>query len=294
MPVSEAMKLHLQGTTSLAVFLRIVARDSSEIAVWNGTRNKIVDGITYFAYPLSPSRLQATNGLKPDNLEVVGIYSGLFNAATLRAKKWLGARVEYRVMNYRDFTMGYAERRVGFIGDVEIGKYSAKPELKSLSSRLAQPHGRTFQADCDVVELGDARCQFNLNGNTADGYRAKTTAVIAAPILNRQQFSITFTQTIKPADAGIVIAPNALFERGRIRFLSGANAGVSGQIINNAGNALTLYLPVFYNVQAGDQIELTVGCNRKISTCRDRFANAVNNQSFYSLPGKSRILKLPE
>lgn len=295
MPVSEAMMQHLQGTTSLAVFMRIIAADNSaELAVWNGTRNKILDGITYYAYPLSPSRLQASNGLKPDNLEVVGIYSGLFNAATLRAKKWLGARVEYRVMNYRDFSMGYAERRIGFIGDVEIGKFSAKPELKSLSSKLAQPHGRTFQADCDVVELGDARCGFDLNGNTVDGFRANTTAIIAAPILNRQQFSITFTQTIKPSDNSVIIAPNALFERGRIRFLSGNNTGISGQIINNAGNALTLYLPVFYTVQAGDQIELTVGCNRKINICRDRFANAINYQGFYSLPGRSKVLRLPD
>ena len=294
MPVSPEMIQHLNGTTTLAVFLRIIAKTGEEVAVWNGTRNKIVDGVTYYAFPLAPSRLQASNGLKPDNLEVTGIYSGLFNAATLRAKKWVGARVEYQVLNYRDFSMGYAERRAGFMGDVEIGKFSAKSEFVSLSSRLAQPHGRTFQADCDVVELGDARCQVNLNGNTADGYRIKTTGTIAAPVLNRQQFSIAFTQSISPGNPSLLIAPNALFERGKIRFLSGNNTGIQEQILINAGNAMTLYLPLFYNAQVGDQIELTVGCNRKINICRDRFANAVNNQSFYSIVGRSRILKLPE
>lgn len=293
MPVSNEMKSHLAGTATLAVFLKLTAKDGSVLAVCTGTRNKIVGGVTYYAIPLAPSRLQATNGLKPDNLEVMTNLGGLFTAASLRSRKWLGARVEYRVMNYRDFSMGHAERRVGFLGKTDLGKFAAKPELESLSQKLTEPVGFTFEEDCDVIELGDSRCGFDLTGNTADGYRARIQAHVTS-VLNRQQFTVAFDQTIKPADAGVTTAPDDFYHRGKFKFTSGNNNGFEGQILANEGNQLTLYLPVFYNISVGNTLELTVGCDRKIATCRDRFANAANNRSFFCLPGRTRLLKLPE
>lgn len=293
MGVSSEMIQHLQGTTSLCIFLSIIARDGTTLRVCNATRNKILGGETYYAYPVAPSRLQATNGLKADNLEVTAIYSELFNSATLRQKKWSGARVEYKVMNYRDPSMGYAERRVGFLGKTSVGDRAATPELMSLSSRLDQPIGRTFQADCDVVELGDARCGINLAGNTATGYRITIAAHVSA-VLNRQQFSVAFDENIKPAEPVVTIVPDAFYERGRVEFNSGANEGVEAQILGNDGNGLTLYLPVFKNIATNDQLTLIAGCNRKIATCRDRFANGINFRGFFMLPGRDALLKIPE
>ena len=293
MAISDAMKQHLQGTTSLALFLKITARDGSILTVWNGTKNKILDGETYYAFPVEPSQLQASNGLKPDNLEVTAIYSGLFNAATLRAKKWSGARVEYRTMNFRDLSMGHAERRIGFFGAIPIGRYAAKPEILSLSSKLSQPVGRTCQLLCDVVELGDARCKVNLSGITQTGYKITTTAHVTT-ILNRQQFSIAFDENIKPAEPSVTTAADNLYERGHLTFLSGNNSGADVQVIFNFGNDLTLYLPAFYKINAGDQIRLITGCNRTIAVCRDIYGNAVNNRSFYCLPGRTKLLHVPD
>lgn len=283
----------MQGTTALCVFLKITARDNTVLRVCNSTRNKIVDGETYYAYPVAPSRLQATNGLKADNLEVTAIYSELFNAATLRQKKWSGARVEYRVMNFRDFSMGHAERRVGFLGEVDVGQFAAVPELLSLSSKLEQPIGRTFKSDCDVVKLGDARCKVNLAGNTADGWKITVSAHVGI-VLNRQQFTVVFDEPVKPAEPSITLVPDSLYELGDVLFLSGANAGAEAQIMNNTGNGLTLYLPVAGTIAPGDELTLITGCNRKIAVCRDRYANAINNKSFYCLPGQDKIFNVPQ
>lgn len=429
MPVSEEMKEHLSGangSTHLGVFLKITAKDGTVLRVWNGTRNKKLNGETYQAYPVAPSQLQTANGLKADNLEVTAIYSGLFNAVTLRARKWMGARVEYAVYDYKNFALGYAERRTGFIAETEIGKYSAKPELLSLSNKLGVPSGFTYQEDCNVVKFGDTRCGVDLNGWTRNGYKIKTAATVAAPILNRQQFSVEFSEifarglrgryysdgsfgtlalerldekidftygTNAPAAEvpldnfsvrweGFVTAPftetftfsvehddgakvwvngdliidqwttlgthtgtkamtagvpvsikveyrdetgfakiklswssasqalqiipptalapplgaipaNSLYERGMIRFLSGPNQGLETQILTNSGNALTLFLPLFYTPLVGDELELITGCNRKINICRDLYGNAYRNRSFFMLPGRNK-LTLPE
>jgi len=292
MPISEAMQSHLNGTTSLAVFMKITAKDGTVLRVCNTTRNKIVDGETYFAYPLQPSQLQATNGLKPDNLEITAVYSGLFTAATLRAKKWLGARVEYRVMNYRDFLMGHALRRTGFVGETKIGKISAQPELKSLSQKLSEPVGLTYLETCNA-DLGDARCGVDLTGNTVTGYRMRINAHVTA-VLNRQQFTVAFDQTIKPADAAVLLAPDGFYKEGKYEFTSGGNDEAAGHIISNSGNGITLLLPLFYSLEIGDTLQLTVGCDRRINTCRDLFNNVVNNRSFYMLPGREKLLRIPD
>lgn len=294
MPVSAAMKTHLQGTLTVGVFMKITARDGDIIRVWNGTRNKIVNGETYLAYPVAPSQLQATNGLKPDNVEVTAIYSGLFTAATLRAKKWQGARVEYQILNYKDFTMGYAERRIAFLGKTTVGKHAAKVEMNSLSSRLNEPVGRHCNKECDVDDLGDARCGVNLNGNTVAGYKIKIAARVSGSILNRQQFTIAFNADIKPGSPAVVLAPNGFYKRGKIKFTSGLNNFVEGQILDNTANALTLYLPLFYTPAVNDTIELTAGCDRSVPTCRNTFANAINHRGFHYLPGRSKVFNIPK
>lgn len=293
MPVSSEMQAHLEGTLTVGVFMQITAKDGDVLRVWNGTRNKIVGGNMYYAYPLAPSRLQSSNGLNSDNMEITAIYSGLFTAATLRAKKWQGARVEYQILNYKDFSMGYAERRIAFLGKSEIGRHSAKIELNSLSSRLNEEWGRTCNPECDVDELGDSRCQVDLDGNTVGGYKIRIDATVAS-VINRQQFSVTFDGDIKPAEPVVTLAPDEYYRRGTFRFTSGNNDGVSGLILTSEGNGLTLYLPLFYNVQAGDTLELTTGCDRTITTCKVVFDNAINHRGFHMLPGRSKLFRLPD
>ncbi len=288
------MKAHLAGTLTVGVFMKVTAKDGDIIRVWNGTRNKIVDGELYYAYPLASSQLQAAAGLKADNMEITAIYSGLFTAATLRAKKWQGARVEYKTLNYKDFTMGYAERRIAFLGKSTIGKRAAKIEINSLSSKLNEPWGWTCTKDCNVDEFGDARCAKSLTGNTVDGYKIRIAAHISASILNRQQFTIAFDADIKPGTPATVTAPDAFYNRGKIKFTSGVNNGLEAQILTNVGNALTLYLPLFYTPSINDVVELTAGCDRKITTCRDKFANAINHRGAPYLPGRSKVLKIPD
>lgn len=291
MSVSVEMKNHLQsGLTHLAVFLTIISKDGEVLRVWNGTRNKIVDGETFYAFPVAPSRLQQKNGLQADNFEITATYTGLFNSATLRSKKWMGAKVVYEVRDYKMPWLGYAERRVAYLGQTETGKFAAKPELKSLGAKLSQPVGQTCQALCDVEELGDLRCGVDLEGETETGYKIKTRAHVTA-VSNRQQFTIAFDEPIKPAEPLVSLAPDDLFERGKITFLTDNNAGAEMMILTNAGNGLTLYLPMFYNIAIGTEIRITTGCNRKITVCRDVYGNAARNRSVYMLPGRSKVLK---
>lgn len=287
------MKAHLLGTLTVGVFVTITAKDGDVIRVWNGTRNKVVDGNTFIAYPVAPSKLQAANGLKADNLDVTAVYSGLFTAATLRAKKWQGARVEYQILNYKDFSMGYAERRVTFLGKTEVGKHGAKVELNSLSSKLNEPTGLTCTKDCNIDRLADARCGVDLDGTTVQGYKIRINAHVAS-VLNPQQFTVAFDDYIKPGDHAVTVVEDQYYKRGEFVFTSGVNDSAEGLILGNSGNGLTLYLPLNAAPQVGDTLQLTAGDDRSIQTCRDKYANGERFGGFPYLPGRSKVLKIPE
>ena len=92
--------------------------------------------------------------------------------------------------------MGAAIKKVGFIGETEIGKYTAKPELLSLTNKLTQSVGFTYLETCNCSRLGDTRCKVNLTGNTVDGYKIRCAAQITN-VVNNQQFEISFTETLK-------------------------------------------------------------------------------------------------
>lgn len=290
MAVSAEMKDHLAGSPTLAVFVTITSRFGDVIRVTNATRNKIVNGDTFLSVPFQPTQLQEMYGLKPDNAELVTILGGLFTAATLRNKRWMGARVEYCLYNYKDFTQGTAIKKIGFLGDVQVGKYTAKPELLSISNKLSQNVGLMMLESCNVVRLGDTRCGVDLNGNTVDGYKIRLPAIVTA-VANRQQFTVNFTDYLKPANHAITTAPDDLYFNGEAEFTSGSNDGLETLVLGNTGNSLSLWLPAFYDIQVNDTLNLTVGCDRSIAQCVARFGNGERNRSFWALRGREHLFK---
>jgi uncharacterized phage protein (TIGR02218 family) len=43
----------------------------------------------------------------------------------------------------------------------------------------------------------------------------------------------------------------------------------------------------------GDTFVVTAGCDKRFSTCRDRFANSVNFRGFPQIPGNDFIVSYP-
>lgn len=94
---------------------------------------------------------------------------------------------------------------------------------------------------------------------------------------------------------GVVIelgTDSGFFEFGTIEFTSGANAGLSMEVRDYVPGQWTIALPMPYTVAAGDDYILTAGCNKLISTCRDKFQNTVNFGGYPYLPGIDRLMQI--
>jgi uncharacterized phage protein (TIGR02218 family) len=59
------------------------------------------------------------------------------------------------------------------------------------------------------------------------------------------------------------------------------------------GDHLELWQPMVAAIAAGDAFTVSAGCDKRFSTCRDRFENIVNFRGFPQMPGNDFALSYP-
>jgi uncharacterized phage protein (TIGR02218 family) len=84
------------------------------------------------------------------------------------------------------------------------------------------------------------------------------------------------------------------FAGGTLAFDTGPNAGTTHPVMAHtrvgAFDTISLWGPPAAAMAAGQQVTLTVGCDKRFETCRDRFANAANFRGFPHIPGNDHLL----
>ena len=91
--------------------------------------------------------------------------------------------------------------------------------------------------------------------------------------------------------------PSGFFDQGILTFTSGANAGRKSEVLTHRrdddGDHIALWQPMAEAIEAGDAFTVSAGCDKRFSTCRDRFANSVNFRGFPQIPGNDFALSYP-
>ncbi len=270
------------GATTLCRCWRVVRREGRRFGFTDHDRDVTFDGNTFKAATgLDASDAESLLGLAVGGGEIAGaLNADAVTKADIEAGAWDGASVETWLVDWRDTT-----RRLlldaGTIGEIRQQGGAFTAELRSLAHLFDQPRGRRYGALCDA-ELGDDRCRVSL----ADAVRRADTVVAAVsdPIGHPGGF-IVMTMT------GFV--PGA-FTGGTALFTGGANAGQSLPILAHAGDGsgqetITLWSAPPAPLAAGDAVTLTVGCDKRFTTCRDTFANALNFRGFPHIPGNDFV-----
>lgn len=88
--------------------------------------------------------------------------------------------------------------------------------------------------------------------------------------------------------------PEDYFHWGVCKFIEGLNVGRSMEAMNVdvTTGIVRLALPLPYAPQAGDWFMMSAGCDKRIETCRDRFANFLNYRGFPMMPGEGQYFKI--
>lgn len=265
------------GATTLCWCWRLTRRDGRVLGFTEHDLDLSFDQTTFEAAAgMTASEMRESVGLSVDNLEVESaLSSARLDASDLDAGLYDDARIEIFRVDWQT-PDNRVLMRVGTLGEVRRSGAMFSAEVRGVAHYLQQPRGRLFQHACDAT-LGDARCGVDL---ASPGRRWSTTIR-----------TVIDTHRVLCEAAGEAAA--GVLARGLIELTGGNRAGFRAEIKRHrvvGGRAeVTLWQPLPDGAATGDAVRLTIGCDKHIATCRDRFANAANFRGFPHMPGNDFV-----
>lgn len=283
MAFPEDLKAHLAGgATTLARAVAIERPDGVVMGFTDHDRDLGFEDIVFRADSgMTAKALQQGTGLSVDNTEAAGVLSAdAITEADILAGRLDGAKVRMWLVNWADPSMR-VQTFAGSLGEVVRQGSAFSAELRGLSEALNQPQGRVYHARCSAV-LGDGDCGFDPD---QPGY-AETRPV---EILDEARL-FRFDDFAGYEDRW--------FEKGRLRVLTGAAAGLVGVVKNDrlqgeTGRVVELWQGLGLAPAAGDLVRIEAGCDRRADTCRLKFDNLLNFRGFPDIPGEDWLMSYP-
>ncbi len=279
--ISEELTAHLAGgVTTLCHGWRLMRRDGVVMGFTDHDHALMLEGLVLKAASgISGSENTSMQGMAVTGAELAGALShDALAPDDLAAGFYDGAEVDLFLINWAAPEQHVLLRR-GSIGEVRCADGTFTAEIRALSDGLNQTSGRIFSATCDA-SLGDARCGVNIASPAFAG-EGQVSAVEGALRLKLEGFADFATET---------------FARGRLEFVSGANTGFATEVKAHErkdGRAIVrLWQRPPLMVAHGDRVRLSVGCDKRFATCRDRFHNALNFRGFPHMPGNDAIISV--
>lgn len=263
---------HLSGAaTTLCQCWRLTLNDGTQLGFTDHDRDLSFEGTLFEAASgLSASEATGEAGFSTGTVDVAGALSSeRISAADIARGRYDNAAVEVFAVNWQV----PAERlliRAGTIGEVVREDGAFRAEIRGPAAALDEPRGRLFRSSCDA-DLGDARCGIDLGA-----WSGNATVILAS---DARRFTV----------AGLGAFASGFFERGRARFTSGPLAGFSSAVktqrLVEGAMVLELWTAPPALPAPGTSVLLSAGCDKRFSTCRDRFDNAANFRGFPHMPG---------
>lgn len=259
--------------TSVAFCWRVERRDGVTIGLTDHDRDLTIDGLRYRASPgITPSAIKRATGLDADTMDVAGsLSSAAISETDLIAGRWDGARIRLFAI---DWTAPGEQVDLGggVIGAVDTTAHGFSAELRGPGALLDAPVSEETSPECRA-DLGDKRCRVAMAG------RRQIVRIVSA------------TDNVLAVDQ---VEPTAnAYGLGLVRWLTGANTGLSSSVLQSEGDVVTLRIAPVFAVEPGALIELTDGCDKSIATCAGRFANAANFRGEPYLPGIDLLTRYP-
>lgn len=268
------------GATTLCWCWRLTRNDGAVFGFTDHDKPLQFDGTAFEASAgFAASDIKDGIGLSVDNLEVTGaLTSAALTDDDLSAGRYDDARVEIFRVNWQDVSQRVLTRS-GSLGEVRRAGNAFSAEVRGLQHYLQQPKGRLFQYTCDA-DLGDARCGVDLASPTYRG-----TATIT-DVESPRRFAVS----------GLDSHPHDFFTRGLVSFTSGPATGTATEVKAHAKKGSVVRIELWTEAEGpsaiGDTFTITAGCDKRIETCRARFANAINFRGFPHMPGNAYLTKV--
>ncbi|MBA5776371.1 DUF2163 domain-containing protein [Stappia sp. F7233] len=277
---SEFASRLAQETTTLAHCWTVTRRDGLVLGFTDHDRPILLNGVPHEpGQGLETGAATSGPGLSPGTAEVTGfLASESLGEDDLAMGRFDGALVEVFRVDWREPSLNVLVR-CAEVGEVTREGNAFRAELRSLAHRLNQQRGRVFSSRCDA-DLGDGRCRVDIEDPAYSSL-----CVVEGGTAQRLRVS------------GLESFAAGWFSGGRLTVLDGPDGGHSVEIAGHrieAGEAvIDLFLPLSEAPAPGTQARVRAGCDKRFSTCSQKFANSLNFQGFPHMPGADFVFSYP-
>jgi uncharacterized phage protein (TIGR02218 family) len=262
------------GVTTLCACWVITRRDDVTLGFTSHDRDLIVEGVVcHAASGLIAGAAETRAGLAAGLGHVSGaLDSDVIAADDIDAGLYDGASVVSYQVDWSDPSL-FVRTAQHTVRSITRTPHGFAFDLAGPMAALDRVVGRVFARACDAV-LGDGRCGVDI---TAGGWSRTATVT---RVLGPARFEVSGVDDIA---AGFFTLGQAT--------VAGENVAISSHTRDQGTTQITLEQAVAVTV--GQGISLRAGCDKRLATCRDRFANAANFRGCPHMPGDDFIMGYP-
>jgi len=269
------------GVTTLARCWIITRRDDVVMGFTDHDVDLTLGGtLCHAGTGLSASEATARLGLQIDGSEIAGaLADDSLAESDMAAGRYDAASIEVHLVDWSEPSLNLLLAK-GVLGEVRREGAAFTAEFRSLAHRLNEESGRLYTATCSA-DLGDARCTVDLTN----------------PAFHGGGTIVAFAGTSAFLASGLDAFADGWFTAGKLTFTSGANAGFAVEVkihrLTLDGVLLELWQKTPEPMAVSDAFSVTAGCDKRFTTCRDRFTNSINFRGFPHIPGNDFVISYP-
>lgn len=258
---------------TIAMLWHVERADGIALGFAAHDRDIMLEGTRYHAAPgMLPSAIEMDDGFDPLDMDVAGALSHrLIRADDLAAGRWDRAAVRMGLVDWEQPQQGAAWFWHGHLGAVSIEGQRFSAELRGIKARLDAAYAPVSSPSC--------RAEFCGPGCSLSRARFEQKTWVSAIVGDALVFE------------AVGELETAAYVSGRLRWISGDNAGLDGLIAGRLGAGLLLERGLTSPARIGDRVLLVQGCDKAFATCSARFGNALNFRGEPHLPGNDLLTR---
>lgn len=271
--ISSGLKAAIDAGEICTLF-SIVAKDGTSRYFTDHDQSISVSGNTFVpSAGVTRIKMKATSNAEVSNQEVAATILDM-PEGELKSGKWDNAQIEVAICSWRNPSQGKLVNFKGSIGVIQFNDEGFRADIQNYLRDLGRNIGNVVTANCRHQLFSDAS-----NGKIGHCGVARSSFVSTGTI----DTVLTQRLKFKIANTG---RPDKWGSNGFVKFTSGNNAGLTyeckiHEVAGGAiGESIELFLPCIGTLTAGVTFELTAGCDHTLTTCQNKFGNAVNFGGF--------------
>jgi uncharacterized phage protein (TIGR02218 family) len=256
---------------------KIKSKDGDIIAFSEHHSPLELEGIVYRSSCSSEenSESRAFSDMTGSSCGIVAIFDGAaIEKDEVFLGKFDGAVVNIFMVNYNHLEYGSINIISGFIDSLEISGEKIYFNIAGIMSILEKTVGDVYSPLCRA-KFCDKKCSLAIQNYTFYG--------AIATVASDTEFH--------SEDNAIKSKNRDYFKYGFISFESGKNTGVSIEVKQSYLGDIVLNMSPPRVMEVGNQFKLVSGCDKKFSSCIERFENAINFRGEPNLPRTTKVYK---